>query len=131
LARVAWAHMCDHAFYDAQGKPCLIGIFVAIFTPRVPATHPRCAFAFRIEGSPGEKLKMKFVLVRPDAKDPLVESPEREIDLGPGGHHNAVVELAQLPLPDFGEYEFRIYIDGKAVHELPFQVVRTQVQPAQ
>jgi len=75
MARVQWAHACDYAFYDAQGKPCLIGIFVAIFTERVPTTHARCAFAFRIEGEPNEEIEVSTALVRPDARDPLLGSP--------------------------------------------------------
>lgn len=125
MARVLWAHACDHAFYDAQGKPCLIGVFTAIFAKRVPVTHSRCAFAFRVEGAPHEELELTAVMVRPDARDPLFELPPRKVNLGPGGHHNAIVDLSNLPVPDFGRYEFRILLNGKCEFVLPFEVVRS------
>lgn len=41
MAKVQWAHLCDYAFFDEGRKPCLIGIFKAILTPRVPSQHTK------------------------------------------------------------------------------------------
>lgn len=129
MAECDWAHLCDHAFFDDGGKPCLIGVFRAVFADRVPATHPSAALAFRLEGRPHETVGVKIRLFRPDGKDPLLEMG-READLGPSGELVTVVKLNALPLPDFGPYDFHVILDGDIARQVGFEVVRNTEKPA-
>lgn len=111
MARVGWAHFCDYAFFDRDGKVCLIGIFKNILTQRVPANHTRCAFVFQLVGQPNEQVNVNLKLIRPDGKDPLVDLYNPNIVLNPDGEAIHIIGLDNLPLPDYGPYEMRIFIN--------------------
>lgn len=125
MATCEWAHLCDYAFLDNQGKTCLIGIFKAIVTARVPTTHTRCAVVFNVSGMPNEEVNLRVQVIRPDGRDPLinVSSP---INLGTAGEHTAVLELNNIVLPDFGPYEVVILLDGSQAKSISFDVSRAQ-----
>ncbi|NLZ93196.1 MAG: hypothetical protein GX922_04140 [Firmicutes bacterium] len=125
MARVEWGHICDHAFFDEHKKPCLIGIFQNIFAARVPVTHPRCAFVFSLAGNPDETVKIRIQIVRPDGKDPLIDIEDPSLSLTASGSVTNNMVLENLPLPDFGPYEIRIFLDDKLEHTSTLTVRRT------
>lgn len=124
MAAIRWVHLCDHAFYDQFGKPCLIGIFNAIAVPRVPTVRAHAALALEMGGEPNELANMRIQVVRPDASDPLIDI-NPQIPLGSNGVAHTVLALDNLQLPDIGRYEVRVYINNVRQKELLFNVVRT------
>lgn len=127
MARCEWAHICDHAFLDQIGKPCIIGIFKAIFTERVPATHTTCALAIQLALEPGEAVHLRVVMLRPDRQDPLLDI-QRSLGVLQVETHVVIANLANLPLPDFGPYEIQIFVNGNLAHTLTIHVLRRKLQ---
>jgi len=121
LAQSDWAHLCDHAFYDEYGKPCLIGIFRAISVPEVPAVHPSAALVFSLKGDPNEKVEVRVQLVRSQEEKPLIDF-ENTVDMGPGGNQITVVNLRNTVLPGYGAYEVHLLLNGQVAERVPFDV---------
>ena len=124
MARCDWGHLCDYAFFDNGGKLCLIGLFQNIFTQRVPTSHTRSAFVFSVSGAENEKVTVQVKLERPDGKDPLLDTGPSEFNLGERASMLQVFGMDNLPLPDFGPYEIRVFINGENAHTLTFHVMR-------
>lgn len=121
MARLAWCHLCDYAFLDGSGKPCLIGLFDRVMTPALPATHRQAALAFRVTGAPQEVVGVRVLLLARDGA-PLVDVSNPHIDLGPAGVHDAIIGLHDLTLQEYGRYEVRILLNGDAVPAAWFDV---------
>lgn len=129
MAVYDWGHLCDYAFFDSGGKPCLIGLFQNIFTQRVPATHTRSSFVFSISGAKNERTRVRVKLVRPDGKDPLLDTGERDFNLGEAATMLQVFGMDNLLLPDFGPYEIGVFLDSKLSSTTTFHVVRPPESP--
>lgn len=129
-ARVKWAHLCDYAFADQFGKPCLIGVFEVITAQHVPAQHTRAVLAFNVSGEPHREISLRVEIVRPD-KGILLNPPAIRAKLGPNGQHYFFLGIDNLILPDWGPYEINIYVDGNPSESVPFEVRRPpQAEPA-
>lgn len=129
MAKVDWCHLCDHAFLDQAGKPCVIGIFTRIAAARVPVTHSHAAIAMGISGGRGEVATLRVMLHRPGHQDPLVNVTNPHLELGAGGGHYAIINLHDLNLPDFGLYEVWVELGGETVRGATFELVRTGPAP--
>jgi len=129
VAEVRWIHLCDYAFTDQSGKPCLVGIFSKIFAQRVPASHTKAALALEVVGDPDEIVNLRIRLLRPDSfgspKGELFDVPV-EVNLGPKGGYLLMMTLDNLPLPDFGQYAVEVKFDDTVVRTLEFDVARLQ-----
>ncbi len=121
MATVQWAHLCDHAFYDEGGKPCLVGIFGHIHAPRVPAQHTHACLAFSVRGMRGETIPIRINIVRPD-KGELLDLPNRPVTMQHDEDHNFIIHLDNLTLPDFGPYEVNIFLYDQVAATLRFTV---------
>lgn len=128
MARLQWAHICDHAFLDQHGKPCLIGLFDRILAPRVPAVHRSAALAFRIVGNADEPVTVRILLLPPGAGEPLLDLTNPDVNLGPTGVHDAVLPLHDLPFQRYGSYELRIELDSEPVTAAIIVLERPLVQ---
>ena len=128
MARLQWCHICDHAFLDQHGKPCLIGLFDRILTPRLPAVHRQATVAFRLAGDAGEGVTVRVLLLPPTPDEPLLDVTNAQVDLGPGGVHDSVLALHDLRFQHYGHYELRIELDGEPVTAAIFAVERPIIQ---
>lgn len=128
MARLQWAHICDHAFLDQHGKPCLIGLFDRILTPRLPAVHRTAALAFRLAGEPGETVSVRVVLLPPGPDEPLLDLNNPQVNLGPAGVQDSVLGLHDLRFQQYGHYEVRVELDGEPITATVFVVERPLVQ---
>jgi len=127
MASVGWAHLCDYAFFDRDGKVCLIGIFKIIVAPRIPTQHTRCAFVFQLQGQPNEVVKIRLQIVRPDGKDPLIDLTNPNLKLNTAGELINIMGLDNLPLPDFGPYEIKINLNDTLTYVTVFEVRRLEI----
>lgn len=128
MAKLQWCHISDHAFLDSSGKPCLIGLFDRILTPRLPAVHRQAALAFRVAGNPGEPVRVRVLLLPPVAGQPLVDLTNPDVNLGPAGVHDAILPLHDLRFDHYGPYELRIELDGEPTTAAVFVVERPLIQ---
>lgn len=129
LAKCEWAHLCDHAFFDQGGKPCLIGLFRSIFAHRTPTRHTHFVIAFEVSGERGEELDLRIEMHRPDRSDPLFEMENSEVVLNESRRHTFAIGVDNVMLPDFGPYELRISLGETVAYTLTLMVNRMPEQP--
>lgn len=129
------ASLCDFAS-DYQGKLCVLGAFDTIGAKRFPAVHPQCLVALRLllrEDDRGPH-KLRVFFINPDGHFliPEVQSPNIDFEvptLPPEAFflsRNFVLHFQGLPLPQPGQYEIRVLIDGKMISALPLQFVQVK-----
>ena len=128
------ASLCDFAA-DYQGKLCVLGAFDTIWSKQYPAVHPQCSVAVRLllreEDRGPHKLQVFFI--DPDGRHliPIEQGPNIDFDVPPLPpesfflSRNFVLHFQGLPLPQPGQYEIRIRIDGRTLSTLPLQFVQT------
>jgi hypothetical protein len=110
LPTLEWLHVCDHAFRDEQGKLCLIGLFDTLASAELPGRLPVFSVAIglcdgegqydvgiQVEAPSGKAVNMKL---------PPVQLATRE------SKARAVVRLAGMPFEEFGNYTFRLILNG-------------------
>lgn len=115
-----WLHVCDFAFRDEHGKLCLIGLFEALHSVRLPGFLPVYCVAMGLtdgEGQYGAGLQ----IIAPSGK--VLELPLPPVTLRERhAKARAVIRLASMQFDEFGRYTFRLKIDGQPV-EYPVHIV--------
>lgn len=122
-----WAILCDYAFQDVGRKTCAIGIFDNIFAAGVPATHHNAAVVIKLVGEPQEHVRLRLAITRPTGE--ALAEVGGEGQLSDAGTIQIMLNLANLPLPDFGIYGINIYAGDALVKIATFTVSRPP-QPA-
>lgn len=123
MAEVDWAILCDYAFLDVGRKTCIIGAFAQIFAQAVPAQHPQVALVVRFTGQPSENFKTKMEIVRPIASGGgTIGAVNNELKIGENGALEFTTNIVGLPLPDWGDYAFNIYVDDQLAKTVTFSV---------
>lgn len=130
--QVQIAALCDSAA-DYNGKLCILGVFDAIMAAKLPAVHPQCAIALRInyrrERESSHALNIAFLDAAGTAIVPPVEtnfSVAPTLGVAASSSRNLILNIQQLPFQSEGAYTIEISIDGKKVATLPLQV---QIMP--
>lgn len=122
MARCDWVILCDYAFQDANGKTGMIGVFDHIAAKKVPMNLPTAAMVVRLTGDAGEKVRYKIEMKRPSGEN------LNEVNGGCEFHRTATISIvlgmANLNIPDYGEYSLEVSIDGKFAKKARFQVSR-------
>jgi hypothetical protein len=121
MAECEWAILCDYSFLDVNRKVCLIGIFGQITAANVPAIHHQAALALRMMGDPQEKIQIRVEVTRPTGG--LLAKMEGEVTLAETGAGELQLNIAGLPLPDYGPYSFAVYVDDALSRTAVFNVV--------
>lgn len=126
MADCDWAILCDYAFLDVSRKMCLIGTFNQIHAVSVPATHAHAALAMKIVGEGDEKIKIRVEIIRPSGG--LLGKLEGEVQLAREGSGEIHMNLAQLPLPDWGLYSFNIFLDDELAKTAGFNLNKIETK---
>ena len=114
-------HVADEAIISREGKLSAIGIFDIIWTEAVPAVHPKLALLARVSGSLHEGSRHDFQIHFVDEDGEIVwESHMGQIELHPRGPGypliaNVAASLTLLGLPRFGDYVFKLILDGSPI----------------
>jgi hypothetical protein len=120
MAECSWVLLCDYAFLDQGGKPCLVGVFDSIYAKGVPTTHHQCALVVQLTGMPGEKVRVRVEIVRPTGG--VLAQVEAPAELSSRGSAGLQLGMANLQIPDFGRYECQVYLDGVLGNSADFRV---------
>lgn len=107
MAECQWAILCDYAFLDVARKSCIIGIFDRVFATAVPSALHQSALVVKLLGQPGETIRFRVEIIRP-AGGQLAKF-EGEARCGEIGVAELQMNMAGLPLPDWGLYGFQIF----------------------
>lgn len=121
------AVLCDAAT-DHNGKLNILGTFDTIGTRQLPAIHPACAIALRINFSrinEGQH-KIRINFINSDGKPvlPGIDIPA-DIHVPKDATHisrNFIINIQQLRFDNPGDYSIDISIDGRQEFCIPFVV---------
>ena len=128
MAECDWVILCDYAFQDVGRKICLIGVFDRVFTKAVPSSLHQSALAIKLIGQPSEHVAFRVEIVRPTGGQ--LGKFEGAVELS---SDTGVAELqfgiAGLPLPDFGLYNFNIFVGDELAKTVGFLVMQPSQPP--
>ena len=122
--------LCDHALIGQDGKLSLIGIFDHIGVTQIPAQHPRFFVVAVLQGyTESGQVEMEFAA--PDGRVLMREA----IHIDPGaiaqGSGNLLAEITMLPFEATGQFQFRLYGEGRLLGTIPLHVNMVQAEPQQ
>ncbi|TAH35051.1 MAG: hypothetical protein EYC70_14790 [Planctomycetota bacterium] len=111
LPTLEWLHVCDYAFRDEHGKLCLIGLFEALHSLKLPGFLPVYCVAIGLTDGQGE-YKIGLQIQAPSGKTmdlalPPVVLKDRHAKA------RAVIRLASMQFGEFGRYTFRLKVDDQ------------------
>lgn len=113
--------VCDSVIKDADtGKVSLIGLFNAINVSQFPAVHPSLALFASLTDAEGEyDVRVDLVHVASNtltARFPPPDKPPMRIASDERlNYTDLIVRLQGLRFDEPGEYEFRLFVDGKLI----------------
>lgn len=87
MAEVAHVFICDRAYQDDRGQPCVIGMFDHIWAPDFPFRHPQMVIAIRMVGHQHEAYDVTVDVLNPTKQVILSvhsEAPASLSDIGQG-----------------------------------------------
>jgi len=111
--------VCDSVSRDAStGKTILFGIFTIIFARQVPTTHPSLFLYASLTEMSGEyELWVDVVHVSSNTRIARFSSVEqgalKVTANNPLDYVEVVFDIRCLTFKEFGEHEFRLFIDGR------------------
>jgi hypothetical protein len=122
------AILCDAATQDSSNKLSVLGAFDTIYAQQLPAIHPQCAVALRVNFAAGDdgqrKLALNFINADGRPLMPAMEIPVA-IVLPEDVYFvtcNFVVNIQQLKFAEAGLYSVDILLDGRSLASIPLQV---------
>lgn len=120
--------MADAANISKENKFNLLGIFDQINSPQVPFRIPQMSLALVLKATP-EELKLRHVikifLTDPDNTE-LNSFPELPFHFpleAPTGKLNLVLAINNMEFLKFGDYTFKIAVDGEYLGEAVIQII--------
>jgi hypothetical protein len=129
-----FALLADHASETKEGKLNIMGTFNAVGANEVPVTHPRCYLVARLECSLAHGTDHTFRVSLHDGNGEIAgmdmpDQPLRFVPSGPGRTlvSNIIIDMVNLRLSEFDDFEFHLRVDGVVVATVPLSLV--QIQP--
>jgi hypothetical protein len=128
------AVLCDAAT-DYNGKLNLLGTFDTIYAPQMPAQHPQCSIAIRINFDRAEEgrhvLKMNFV---DEDGQPIMKSMQIPVEAEFPAEatfisRNMVVNFLQLTFTKAGLYSVDLSVDDRTLSSIPLAVKQLAQKP--
>lgn len=113
MASIEFIYLCDHAFLDQQGQPCLIGIKDTLVAPTFPYHRAALSAAVMLRSAESTKIELWFghsdgSLLRRVPLDVNVQAPGQIRTFLP-------IQMVQVFFPRAGEYEAKIIEKGEVV----------------
>lgn len=128
MIKAQYAVVAEHVRPGLGGKFDLLGVFDRIFTSAVPAQHRNLVFVVLLVGENEDDFGTKpFVLrcLRPSGE--VLFEQRANVSLKPIkgtwiASNRLTFELSTLPIPEYGEYQFILEVDGEEVASHPLTV---------
>jgi hypothetical protein len=125
--------ICEAATVTA-GKLNLLGTFDRTMVPQTPWRHPGCAVAvqLRFEATEAGPHPWKIAFVNADGRELQQVNGVLNIQAQEGANHVVVplvMNLQQMPLPEFGDYEMRLLLDNQEAATASLTVCQAPAQP--
>jgi len=119
--------LCDAAA-DYQARLSILGVFDTIFASQLPATHPHCSVALRMNFSRSERGDHRLTLhIVDEDGTPVIPEINATVNVEVPGNTqqatvNLVVNLVQLRFSRYGEHAINLAIDGREEARLSFWI---------
>ena len=119
MAEVAHVFICDRAYEDDRGQPCVIGLHDHIRATEFPLTQRQMVIALQMIGHQHERCEVLVEVL--DPKHRVIQSVQNEVpallsDIGQGFLPLALSD-ASFEVP--GRYTVRISSEGRVVASRP------------
>jgi hypothetical protein len=126
--------LADYASVSENNKLNIMGIFTNIMAVAEPVVQPQMMLVAQFEFNSSEcgEKNIKIVLVEEDGQDIFSISGKVQIDRAANGGPsmlNQILRLNTIVFPKWGQYEFRIVLDGIMACSIPLRVVRVSPPP--
>ena len=113
-------HVCDSAFLSATGSLNIIGIFEGIFTPGLPAIHPKMTVVANVEGQVGQH---DFEILMKDPSSVKLISIKGKFNLNSLKRRFGIIsDFNNINLTSQGKYRIELLVDSKLLGEVNFDV---------
>lgn len=136
MVTLKYAHLADYATIGANGKPIMVGVFDRVQHPNESRAIrlPDCYLLMRMTCSVADGTAHDLELQLRDGNGEFLGEPIRANGAtfqasGPGYPlvGTLLLGIRGMPLPELGDYEFVLRVDGREVGALDFVV--TDVGP--
>ena len=115
--------LCDFALTSREGKLSVLGLFDRFFVSEVPSKYARFFLVAIISGTPNSEHSVNLKVTTPSSNDLLPLKPVK-LTFGPNGKANLITDLANITLPEIGEYKISLSSDSKSLAERSFFVTQ-------
>ncbi len=128
--RVKIAALADYASISEGKKLNILGIFSQINALEVPCVHLQMAVVVQFEFEPFEAGQHTIGLRLQDEDAHMLVSIDGVGNV-PTSHDaepivvNQIIALPPVTFPRFGQYEFKVTVDGEPLTTIPFRVARS------
>ena len=118
--------LCDYALLSKEGKVSAIGIFEELLNSAPPIVLGRAFLVATVSGTPNTSHAMVVKIEHGNKRENLLPLVEVNIQTGPNGKSNLLVELQGITFPQPGNYSVRLYADGEEVGSKELVVKRVK-----
>lgn len=125
MARIDWALVCDHAFFDRQDRLCLVGITRRFCVANLPLAIGQTTIVARlVDIRPVEELSIAVAVVTPSG-DWTTPTSAESVEVNLDGEY-VLATLRGIPLIEEGIYGFRISLGGQPAISVDIPVLTIQ-----
>ena len=131
MAHIDWMHLCELAYFDRQGRLCIVGMTTHFVLPSLPIRLRQIMLVARVaDARPGERLDVGFGLATPAGVWMSPNSTD-DVHVEVAGEH-ILVTLRDVPFQEEGAHRFGIQLGTQqlATVDVPV-VIMPASQPAE
>jgi hypothetical protein len=133
MINIPLALVADYANVSREGKLNIMGIFDQIYADAVPALHPQMQLIITIVADRSEASKEHSIIIELIDADNIAKLARIEgtvkFEKPPSGEEiriNHILQLNNVAFNKYGEYSFKIQINGEVKKSLPIKLVQTK-----
>lgn len=127
---INYLHLCDAASSDSLGRVSILNIFTRFQFPSVPTKYPRFSIVgnFTVKNLSGAENTLEVKIFDPknklvDRKPPvLITLPSNFPEQSKTGDLNLILDIANLDINEFGEYNVAIFFNNEEILRKPLLV---------
>ena len=121
MPSINWVFLCNNAYVDGAGRPCLTGIFEDLNVGSLPINQPQMYVGLQVTMAGGESYQVRVEMLSPSGQV-LSTINTSLIALPTGGRTFLPFEISNVMFSETGEHQIRILFDGIQIYSLPFAV---------
>ena len=125
MAEVAHIFICDRAYEDDRGQPCVIGMFDHIQSAAFPLSHPRMVVAVQLVGHHDEGCDVTVDVLDPRHHVLLSTHNDAPASLSEIGQGFVFLTLTDTAFEEPGRYTVRVFFEGRVVASKPLFLQQT------